>query len=175
MLHVQQHIDTAATGGLTATETLTLPFDQRQKSRFRAALDSGVEIAVHLPRGTVLRGGDLLRAGDETLVRVQAAPEPVSTIRSDDARELTRAAYHLGNRHVQLQVGDGWLRYQHDHVLDEMVKRLGLAVICEQAPFEPESGAYAGGHHHHHDHGHAHPREHEHEHEHAHHGDAAHG
>ncbi len=100
-----------------------------------------------LPRGHVLRGGDCLRASDGRIIEIHAAAEAVSTARSDDAQLLARAAYHLGNRHMPLQVGAGWLRYRHDHVLDEMVKGLGLAVQTEQAPFEPESGAYHGGHH----------------------------
>ena len=137
---------------LPAQATLTLPFEQRQKSRLRTRLDSGAEVGLFLPRGTVLRHGDRLRAADGRVVEVRAAPETVSTSRTDDPLLLARAAYHLGNRHVALQLGPGWLRYLHDHVLDGMVRELGLEVICEQAPFEPEAGAYGGGHHHGHDH-----------------------
>lgn len=129
--------------------TLTLPFDLRQKSRLRANLDNGAEVGLMLPRGTILRGGDQLRAEDGTVIRVQAAHETVSTVHVSDARLFACACYHLGNRHVPLQIGDGWLRYQHDHVLDEMLHGLGLSVACEQAPFEPEAGAYGGGHQHH--------------------------
>lgn len=129
--------------------TLTLPFELRQKSRLRASLDSGTEVGLMLPRGTILRGGDLLKAEDGTVVKVQAANETVSTVHVSDARLFARACYHLGNRHVPLQIGEDWLRYQHDHVLDDMLTGLGLQVTCEQAPFEPEAGAYAGGHHHH--------------------------
>ena len=131
--------------------TLTLPFELRQKSRLRARLDSGEEVGLFLPRGTVLRHGDRLRATSGLVVEVRAAPETVSTARADDPLLLARAAYHLGNRHVALQLGSGWLRYPHDHVLDGMVRELGLDVICERLPFEPEAGAYGGGHH-----GHAH-------------------
>jgi urease accessory protein len=137
---------------LPAQASLTLPFDQRQKSRLRAQLDSGEEVGLFLPRGTVLRHGDRLRAADGRVVEVRAALEMVSTARADDPLALARAAYHLGNRHVALQLGPGWLRYPHDHVLDGMARELGLAVTCEQAPFEPEAGAYGGGHHHGHDH-----------------------
>lgn len=154
MLHIHERIETADE---TPALTLTLPFDQRRKSRFRATLDDGSEVAVQLPRGTVLRGGDVLRAADGRLVSVRAADEAVSTVAADDARLLARAAYHLGNRHMPLEVGDGWLRYPHDHVLDDMVAALGLLVRVEQAPFEPEAGAYAGGHGHHHG-GHHAPR-----------------
>jgi urease accessory protein len=141
----------------TASATLTLPYDVRVKSRLRARLDDGREAAIVLARGTILRGGDKLRAEDGTIVEVHAAREPVSSARASDPRLFARAAYHLGNRHVALEIGDGWLRWQHDHVLDDMVRGLGLDVSFENAPFEPEAGAYAhasGGHHHHeHTHG----------------------
>ena len=116
-------------------------------------------MALFLPRGRVLRGGDRLLSRDGTVVGIEAAPESVSTVRARDGRQLARGAYHLGNRHVPLQVGDGFLRYQHDHVLDEMVRTLGLDVVAETAPFEPEGGAYSGGGHSHghtHSHGHGH-------------------
>ncbi len=132
---------------LPARATLTLPFDLRQKSRLRTRLDSGEDVGLFLPRGTVLRHGDRLRTTDGWVVEVRAAPETVSTARSDDPLLLARAAYHLGNRHVALQLGVGWLRYAHDHVLDRMVRELGLTVSGEQAPFEPEAGAHGGGHH----------------------------
>ncbi len=132
-----------------AQATLTLPFEQRQKSRLRIRLDNGQDAGLFLPRGTVLRHGDRLRATSGLVVEVRAAPETVSTARADDALLLARAAYHLGNRHVALQLGPGWLRYPHDHVLDNMARELGLTVNREQAPFEPEAGAYGGGHHHH--------------------------
>jgi len=133
---------------------LTLPFELRCRSRLRARLDDGREAALFLPRGEVLRGGDLLQAEDGTVVRVVAAPEAVSTARADDSSLLTRAAYHLGNRHVALQVDQEWLRYLQDHVLDDMVRALGLQVRIEQAPFEPEPGAYGGTHPHEPGHGH---------------------
>lgn len=133
--------------------TLTLPFELRQKTRLRAVLDDGREAALLLPRGQVLRSGECLRALDGTIVAVRAAQEMVSTAATDDPLILARACYHLGNRHVPLQVGPGWCRYLHDHVLDDMVRGLGLAVRCEHAAFEPESGAYASGHHSHHHHG----------------------
>ena len=133
-------------------DTLTLPYDGRQKSRRRVRLDSGLEAALMLPPGTRLIDGDRLRAVDGTSVRVNAALEAVATVRTDDPLRLARACYHLGNRHVPLQVAAGWVRYQPDHVLDELVRGLGLAVIHESARFEPENGAY-------HVHGHAHPHD----------------
>jgi urease accessory protein len=137
---------------LPAQAMLTLAFEQRCKSRLRTRLDSGEEVGLFLPRGMVLRHGDRLRATDGRVVEVRAAPETVSTARTDDPLRLARAAYHLGNRHVALQLGAGWLRYLHDHVLDDLARALGLDVVGEQAPFEPEAGAYGGGHRHGDDH-----------------------
>lgn len=140
------------------TAELRLPIDKRIKSRLRAELEDGREVGLFLPRGLTLRNGDLLQSDDGlVVVRIVAAPEPVSTVRSNDALALARVCYHLGNRHVPLQVEAGWVRYLHDHVLDDMVRGLGLDVLFEQAPFEPEAGAYQGGSHSHsHSHGHGH-------------------
>lgn len=132
---------------------LSLPIDSRIKSRLKVELDDGREAGLFLPRGHILRGGEQLKSQCGMVVEVKAAPEKVSTVYCSDLHLLTRVAYHLGNRHVPLQVEFGWVRYQHDHVLDEMVERLGAKVTTEKAPFEPESGAYggrSGGHHHHH-------------------------
>src|SRR5687767_13957392 len=125
-----------------AQATLTLTFDERRHSRLRAQLDDGREIALFLPRGTVLRNGDCVRTDDGLIVEVKAASEVVSTARSSDARLLTRVAYHLGNRHILLEIGPGWVRYQHDHVLDEMVAGMKVSVRISKAPFEPETGPY---------------------------------
>jgi urease accessory protein len=129
--------------------TLTLSYHLRQKNRMRVTLDNGEEAGLMLSRGQVLCGGDLLRADTGEVVQVLAASEAVSTVYTDDPLLLLRAAYHLGNRHVALQIGDGWLRYLSDHVLDGMMRQLGLRVVVGQAPFEPESGAYAGHSHQH--------------------------
>jgi len=141
--------------------SLTLPFDKRQKSRFRAQLNNGDEIGVVIERGSVLRGGDGLRSGDGQIVLIISADESVSTIHCDNAHDLAHAAYHLGNRHVPLQVGDKWLRYLKDHVLDEMVEGFGLSIQHEAAPFEPEIGAY-------HSHGVSESHSHRHTHDHHH-------
>jgi urease accessory protein len=139
---------------------LVLPFEMRSRSRFRARLVGGEEVGVILARGQILRGGDQLLAPDGRVIEIDAALETVSTVRSADPRWLARAAYHLGNRHVALQIGEGWLRYRHDHVLDQMLHGLGLAVTVEQASFEPEAGAYHTGgdsaHNHSAIHGHSH-------------------
>lgn len=139
--------------------TVTLDVDSRIKSRLRVTLDDGREAGLMLERGHLLRGGELLAdASGSLVVQVLAAPEAVSTVRCDDPHLLARAAYHLGNRHVPLQIEPGLLRYQHDHVLDDMVRGLGLTVEAEQAPFEPEAGAYQSApHSHNHSHGHDHP------------------
>lgn len=128
--------------------TLSLPYELRQKSRLRSTLDNGIEVGLMLPRGSVLKAGDILQAEDGRLIGVFAAAEEVTTARSDDALTFAKACYHLGNRHTPLQISNGWLRYRRDHVLDDMVQMLGLTLIHERAAFEPESGAYAGGHHH---------------------------
>ncbi|MDX1432319.1 MAG: urease accessory protein UreE [Gammaproteobacteria bacterium] len=147
--------------------SLTLSFEQRSKGRLRAFGDHGREIALMLERGHVLRGGTLLTGPCGDVLLVRAAPERVSEVRSHVPRELARAAYHLGNRHVSLQIGDAWLRYLGDHVLDDMMRGLGFTVHALEAPFEPESGAYAPAGHSHDGHGgHSHgPRDtHGHEH-----------
>lgn len=132
---------------------LVLPFELREKSRLRAPLTSGEEVAVLTVRGTVLRDGDLLKGDDGRIVRVRAAAEATYRVACATPRELLRCAFHLGNRHTQAEVGSdagfGFLRVRRDTVLKEMLQGLGATVTEEQAPFEPESGAYGGGHHHH--------------------------
>ncbi len=129
--------------GAVATERLVLPFDARRKSRLLARLESGSEVGYVLPPGTALRNGDKLVASDGMVIDVIAATEPLLEVRASDARELARAAYHLGNRHVPVDVGDGWLRLQRDHVLADMLIGLGCTVTDVDAPFEPERGAYS--------------------------------
>ena len=129
----------------TSTRTLSLPFESRQKARQRAHLDDGREVGLQLPRGITLRGGDVVRSAqgaDDVLI--EAAAEPVSTVHAHAAAALARVAYHLGNRHVWLEVGNGWVRYLSDPVLDDMVRKMGYEVVRESAPFEPETGAYHG-------------------------------
>ena len=161
---------------------LVLPFGDRSKSRLRASLDNGTEAALFLPRGTVLRGGDLLVAEDGTFVEVQAAPESVLQVTAADPLALMRAAYHLGNRHTPVEVGRDYLRLEYDAVLADMLVRLGVKIERADLPFEPEAGAYGGGHKHGHDatfaedyataqavfdehHGHSHDHPHDHVHD----------
>jgi urease accessory protein len=122
---------------------LVLPFDSRQKSRLRAELEGGEEVGLLLERGTVLRGGDLLLASDGRVVEIVAAAEDVSLVTAGDPWQLARAAYHLGNRHIAVQVGSGWLSYLSDHVLDDMLRGQGFDIQHRSQPFEPEGGAYA--------------------------------
>jgi len=121
---------------------VTLTLDQRVKSRLRVVLDDGREAGILLDRGETLRDGDCLVSDEGLVVLVKAAPERLSTVVSEDPHLLARACYHLGNRHVALQIDPGRLRYLHDRVLDDLVRGLGLAVRAEDAPFEPEPGAY---------------------------------
>lgn len=152
---------------------LMLKFEERQKSRLRTQIDTGEEVGLMLPRGEILRGGDLVTASDGRVIEIIAEPEKLLHI---EARDLARLAYHLGNRHVPVQIGETFLRIAEDHVLEEMLKKLGAKVMPVIAAFEPEAGAYAGGHHqhdemghggkihdHHHDHDHGHDHDHVHD------------
>jgi urease accessory protein len=132
---------------------LRLPFDRRQKSRQRAMLESGEEVAIVLARGEVMRGGDLVVAAEGQVIEVVAERENVMHV-DCDAAALARIAYHLGNRHVPVQLGEGWLRFAADPVLAKMVEGLGGTVKSLDAPFEPEAGAYASHHRHEHPSGH---------------------
>lgn len=140
---------------------LKLSIDERTKSRLIKNDDEGNEIAIVLPRGYILRGGTVLSGEHSKKLLIIAKDEFVSTVKAKNANELVKLAYHLGNRHVPLQIdASGFLRYLHDHVLDDMVEKLGGCVTNESAPFEPESGAYASSHHHDHSHDHGHCHEH---------------
>jgi urease accessory protein len=122
-----------------AAGRLSLAFERRQRSRQRALLDSGEEVGMVMPRGEILRGGDRVLASDGRVFEVVSAPERLLHI---EAPSLARIAYHLGNRHVPVQVGEGFLRIAEDHVLEDMLRRLGASVMHIEAPFEPEGGAY---------------------------------
>jgi urease accessory protein len=124
-------------------ERLELPYELRQKSRLRARLASGEEVGLMLARGTVMRGGDVVKTTDGREVEIVAAKEKLLHIESD---QLARVAYHLGNRHVPVQIGAGFVRIAEDHVLEELARKLGARVSHIEAPFEPEAGAYGGVH-----------------------------
>jgi urease accessory protein len=147
---------------LRRAASVELDWDLRQKSRFEATDSVGRRLGVSLPRGSVVRGGDVLVAEDGSLVVVRTAPQPVLVARHcgehGSPSDLLRAAYHLGNRHVAVELKPDHLKFEPDHVLGEMLQRLHLVVSEELAPFEPEGGAYAahGGDAFAHDHGQAH-------------------
>jgi urease accessory protein len=128
-----------ASRAAAASARVSLAFEYRQRSRQRARLDSGEEIGMVMPRGEVLRGGDRLLASDGRVFEVVSAPERLLHI---EAPSLARIAWHLGNRHVPVQVGDEFLRIAEDRVLDAMLRGLGASVTHVEAPFEPEGGAY---------------------------------
>ncbi|POP52179.1 urease accessory protein UreE [Zhongshania marina] len=141
---------------------LVLNYQERQRSRYRAKTLCGLDVAWFVERGKVLADGEILVAKSGEKIAIIAAEETVSEVRSDDPLLLAKAAYHLGNRHVPLQIDAGELRYQHDHVLDDMLRGLGLTVLVTDKSFHPENGAYhnSGGHH-----GHSHSHtEHDHHH-----------
>jgi urease accessory protein len=153
---------------LKRAATVELDWDVRQKSRFDAIDSQGRQLGVFLPRGSVVRGGDVLVAEDGSMIRVIAAPQPVLVITACKEHgtpfDLTRAAYHLGNRHVPIELKPDHLKIEPDHVLADMLRAMHLIVNEASAAFEPEAGAYGGhtghghaghGHdhaHHHHDH-----------------------
>ncbi len=122
--------------------TLSLTAEDRTKSRYRFETEDGQTVFLRLPRGTVLQDGDILRSDDGVLVRVSAKPEPVLTITAQTRRDLLRAAYHLGNRHVPLEITATYLRISPDPVLQAMLEQMGMTVIDAILPFQPEIGAY---------------------------------
>ncbi len=146
--------------------TVELDWDVRQKSRFDATDSAGRSLGVFLPRGTLVRGGDVLVAEDGSLIKVVAAPQPVLVITAcsqhGSAFDLTRAAYHLGNRHVPIELKPDHLKIEPDHVLADMLRAMHLTVREALEAFEPEGGAYATGGHSHGAAGHAHDHEHTH-------------
>ena len=162
-----------------ASDTLTLPYAQRVLGRLKAESDAGQALGLFLDRGPVLRDGEGLRAEGGEVVRIRAAVEPVVTARIAAGLPLARLAYHLGNRHVQLALGEdgqgGYVRFPPDHVLEALAERLGAHLAHHQAPFDPEPGAYSHTASHAHAHGEAadgegsaHPHHHDHAHDHAH-------
>ena len=156
---------------LKRAAAVTLDWDTRQKSRFQVTDSQGRELGVFLPRGTTVRGGDVMVAEDGSLVRVVAAPQALLRITACTAHgspfDLVRAAYHLGNRHVQIELKPDHLKIEPDHVLADMLRAMHLIVSEVEEGFEPEAGAYAAGGHGHahaHDHGHSHGHGHSHDH-----------
>ncbi len=137
----------------TIDGVLELRYEQREKCRLRAKLASGEEVGIFMARGSVLRDGDLITGEGGRVIRVLAAAEPVYLVRCADPLVMARCAFHLGNRHTQVQIAEAVLRIRVDPVLRDMVEGLGAVVDESLAAFEPESGAYSGA-------GHSHERDH---------------
>ncbi len=150
-MRIEQVVSQSDAKSVVPTAKLTLPFERRKVSRQLTVLEDGREAALFLPRGTVLRGGDFLLADDGSFVAVVASQEAVLIVTAPDHFSLMRATYHLGNRHVPVEIGDGFIKLEYDYVLQEMLLRLGVQVAEKMASFEPEAGAYGGGHRHSHD------------------------
>ena len=147
------------------TDVVALPYDLRQRGRFKAQSVQGHELGVFLSRAEVLREGDYLLSECGKTFLVAAEQETLTVARATNWPDFAKACYHLGNRDVPLQIGELWLSFHPDHVLAEMVALFGLTTTEEQAGFNPENGAYAGGGHKHGHHSHG---DHSHSHEHAH-------
>lgn len=143
---------------------ITVSFEERQKSRYKTTTHCGKELGWFIERGRVLNASDALQCTDGTLIKIHCAEESVSDVSCDDELLLMKAAYHLGNRHVPLQVEKSFLRYQEDYVLDDMVKGLGLTVSHVTREFHPESGAYSHGNSSEHTHQHGASKPHSHSH-----------
>jgi urease accessory protein len=143
MLKLTQNLGHAHTD---VADTLTLTLDDRIRGRFKAVTDSGREAGIFLERGHCLLHGDVLRAEDGTLVRVLAAPEDLTEATATDWLLFAKAVYHLGNRHAAMEIGSLWCRFKPDHVLEDLARHLGLTIAPITAPFQPETGAYHGGH-----------------------------
>lgn len=150
-------LNTKITKADSVSAQLVLPYHSRENSRLRTALSTGEEVAIFTERGTILRNNDLLKGDDGRVVQVVAAEEPTYKVTCKSTQDLLRCTFHLGNRHTQVEVGDGFVRLAQDSVLKRMLEGLGATVVEENAQFEPESGAYAsGGHGHGHEHSHSH-------------------
>lgn len=163
-------------------DTVVLDFDDRHRRRFAMEGVGGLNFLLDLPEAVALRTGDALKLEDGRLVEILGASEPLAEIRAESPEHLLRLAWHLGNRHLPVQVAGQKLRIRRDHVIEAMVQGLGGQVRAVEAAFDPEGGAYAQamhahhhGHDHHHDHGPHHHDHHHHDHSHAHAHDHAHG
>jgi urease accessory protein len=174
MLRADRVIAAGAWSGAPA-DSVVLDFDERYRRRFVMTGVGGLAFLLDLREAAMLRGGDGLKLEDGRIVEVVAAPEPLAEIRAADALGLMRVAWHLGNRHLAVELMPKALRIRRDAIIEEMAKGLGASVIALEAPFNPEGGAYvkaeeaAHGHGHGHDDGHHHDHGHDH-HDHAHHG-----
>ena len=138
----------------TAVDRVVLDADERHRRRITLMGEGGTSFLLDLPQATALKDGDGLVLDDGTIVRVAGKPEPLVEVAAASAPALARLAWHIGNRHTDLQVVGDTLRIRRDHVLEDMLRGLGARLSPIEAPFDPEPGAY--GHGHSHDHGHGH-------------------
>lgn len=144
MIQISEKI--TATENLTVDDTVMLDHIQREKGRLKVVSEGGREVGIFLERGKLLQPGDILKSQCQLHFVVALASEPVVTAYTDCWLSFSKACYHLGNRHTRIQIGERWLRFMEDSVLIELVEHLGLKTKKEDAPFEPESGAYGHGH-----------------------------
>lgn len=151
MIEVTQKLTHQQSHECTPDYDLCLDYDQRTKGRLKAETSCGEEVGLFLERGKVLRAGDCLKATNGKILRVVAADEELVEASCDSWLIFAKCCYHLGNRHVPLEVGERVLRMRPDHILQEMIEQLGMTTSRVKTGFNPEQGAYSGGHHHHHD------------------------
>lgn len=151
MLRAGSVIQRGAWDASQAADTVVLDLDHRRRRRLKMEGRQGLSFLLDLPEVPSLQSGDGLQLEDGRCVAVEAAPEELVEITCHAPHEFTRVAWHLGNRHLPTQILDGSLRIREDHVIIDMVERLGAHVKKISAPFEPEGGAYGHGHVHSHD------------------------
>ncbi len=167
MLRAIEHFPASAWPPEAARDYLTLDFDARHRRRLTLTTVSGEPILLDLPKAVAMADGDGLRLEDGRWLRITAAVEPLLEVRCAHAQDLARIAWHLGNRHLPAEIGNGSIRIRPDHVIEAMLAQLGAAVSHVEAPFQPEGGAYGGqSRAADHGHGHSHAGHHRHDHEH---------
>ena len=170
MLRAIEHAPASSWPANAATDRLTLDFDTRHRRRLTLTTAHGEQVLLDLPKAVAMADGDGLRLEDGRWLLVAAAPEALTEVRAGDAAKLARIAWHLGNRHLPAEIGEGVIRIRPDHVIEVMLERLGAEIIHVEAPFQPEGGAYGDdqvrapshGGHVHHGHGHSHRHDHDH-------------
>jgi urease accessory protein len=158
MKHVREVIAAGHWDGASASDTIALDAHDRHRRRVVLTAEGGTKFLLDLPQAAALHDGDGLRLDDGTMVRIVGRPEPLVEIAAADGHALARLAWHIGNRHVDVQIVGERLRIRRDHVIEDMLRGLGAQLTAVEAPFDPEGGAYEHGHnhdhgHHHHDHG----------------------
>jgi urease accessory protein len=154
MRQATKHLKAGAWPANEVSDSVTLDYDARHRRRIRMVTDGGEDILLNLPKAAAMAHGDGLQLNVGTWLEVRAAAEPLMEIHCDNPFDLIRVTWHLGNRHLPTEILPDCLRIKPDHVIEEMVKGLGARVEHVTARFQPEGGAYGGGHSHHHHHGH---------------------